>query len=347
MDTFNTTLNNHTDVATVVSRAKAAGANAIFAQVRRRGDAWYVTPLEPKFANIAAGFDPLADLVNEAHANGIEVHAFVIMGAIWTSAAAPPNVTLPTSPLHAFNQHGGYDPVTRTVVPGPNNWLTRTLLADGGGITFQGHRFGNDFWLDFGHPDAAAFTVDVMMHLVRNYNIDGLHLDRIRYPEFAAAGQTPANGTNIGYNPTNVERFNARHNRTGTPATGDPLWMQWRRDQVSNVVRRVYLNAVAEKPQPENLRRAHRLRRRPRVRAGAELPDRPRRVAQRRSLLARLSGLARVDRGGHPRPRRPDELQARAPRRAGHAVRAVEQLAQGSPVRPRGADRPRRLHQPD
>ncbi|HEX6623759.1 MAG TPA: family 10 glycosylhydrolase [Pyrinomonadaceae bacterium] len=248
VDTFNTTLNNHTDVATVVSRAKAANANAIFAQVRRRGDAWYITPLEPKFANIAAGFDPLADLVNEAHANGIEVHAFVIMGAIWTSAAAPPNVTLPTSPLHAFNQHGGYDPVTKTIMPGPDNWLTRTLLADGGGITFQGHRFGNDFWLDFGHPDAAAFTVDVMMHLVRNYNIDGLHLDRIRYPEFAAAGQTPANGTNIGYNPTNVERFNARHDRTGTPATGDPLWMQWRRDQVSNVVRRVYLNAVAEKP---------------------------------------------------------------------------------------------------
>ena len=248
VDTFNTTLNNHSDVVTVVQRAKAAKANAILAQVRRRGDAWYVTPLEPKFANIAAGFDPLADLLNEAHANQIEVHAFVIMADIWISTATPPNITLPASPLHAFNQHGGYDPVTKQIVPGPNNWLTRTLLPDGSATSFQGHRFGSDFWLDFGHPGAAAYTVDVLMHLVRNYNIDGLHLDRIRYPEFSASGQTAANGTNVGYNVVSVQRFNAHYGRTGNPATGDPLWMQWRRDQVSNVVRRVYLNAIAERP---------------------------------------------------------------------------------------------------
>ena len=248
VDTFNTTLNNHTDVVTVVQRAKAAKANAIFAQVRRRGDAWYVTPFEPKFANIVAGFDPLADLINEAHANQIEVHAFVIMGSIWISTLTPPSITLPASPLHAFNQHGGYDPVTKQIVPGPNNWLTRTLLPDGAASSFQGHRIGSDFWIDFGHPDAEAYTVDVMMHLVRSYQIDGLHFDRIRYPEFAASGQTPTNGTNIGYNAVSVARFNARHGKTGNPATGDPLWMQWRRDQVSNVVRRVYLNAIAERP---------------------------------------------------------------------------------------------------
>jgi uncharacterized lipoprotein YddW (UPF0748 family) len=38
VDTFNTTLNNHSDVVAVVNNAKAANANAIFAQVRRRGD---------------------------------------------------------------------------------------------------------------------------------------------------------------------------------------------------------------------------------------------------------------------------------------------------------------------
>lgn len=249
VDTFNTTLNNHNDVVTVVNRAKSANANAIFAQVRRRGDAWYITPLEPKFPNIAAGFDPLADLITTAHAEGIEVHAYVIMSAIHSSAATPPAITLPASPLHVFNHHGGYDPVSGTVVPGPNNWLTRTLLPDSGNaISFNGHKFGNDFWLDFGHPDAAAYTVNVLMHLVNNYNIDGLHLDRIRYPEFAASGQTPTNGTNVGYNVVSVDRFNTRHNRAGTPATGDPLWMQWRRDQVTNVVRRLYLNVMNVKP---------------------------------------------------------------------------------------------------
>jgi len=40
---------------------------------------------------------------------------------------------------------------------------------------------------------------------VRNYAIDGLHLDRIRYPELGVSGQTPSTGTNIGYNPISVD----------------------------------------------------------------------------------------------------------------------------------------------
>ncbi|MEJ7699250.1 MAG: family 10 glycosylhydrolase [Pyrinomonadaceae bacterium] len=59
-------------------------------------------------------------------------------------------------------------------------------------------------------------------------------------------------GANIGYNPTSVERFQRRYNiPVGSPAPvpGDANWAQWRRDQVSNLVRRVYLNSVAVKPQ--------------------------------------------------------------------------------------------------
>jgi len=258
VDTFNTTLNNHTDVVNVVNNARAANANAIFAQVRRRGDAWYLNSLEPApdFTPIAANFDPLQDLITEAHDKGIEVHAFVIMGAVWNkNPNFAPSATLgrPTNPNHVFNLHGGYDPVTQKIIPGPNNWLTRSLIPDGtAGISFQGHRFGNDFWLDFGHPDASAYSVGVLKHLVENYPIDGLHLDRIRYPEFAIAGQTPTTGANIGYNPTSIERFQHRNGiplGSPPPATGDPQWMQWRRDQVTNLVRRVYLNAIAIRPE--------------------------------------------------------------------------------------------------
>lgn len=258
VDTFNTNLNNHADVLAVVNNARAANANALFAQVRRRGDAWYLNSLEPlpDFTPIAAGFDPLQDLIETAHAEGIEVHAFVIIGAIWNkNPTFAPTATLgpPISPNHVFNLHGGYDPVKRKIVTGANNWLTRTLLPDGSnGISFQGHRFGSDFWIDLGHPAAAAYTVDVLMHLVRNYDIDGLHLDRIRYPEFTAAGQTPTTGANIGYNDTSVRRFQQRYGsapeRPRTPDPGDPRWAQWRRDQVTNFVRRVYLNAIALKP---------------------------------------------------------------------------------------------------
>ena len=243
-------LNNHNDIVATVNRAKSAKTNAIFAQVRRRGDAWYITPFEPKASTIAAGFDPLADLIQTAHVEGIEVHAYVVMSTIHSSSATPPAITLPASPLHVFNQHGGYNAATRTIDPGPNNWLTRTLLPDtANNTTFQGHRFGTDFWLDFGHPDAAAYTVNVLMHLVNNYDIDGLHVDGIRYPDFTAAGQSATTGANIGYNDTSVARFNTRYNRTGTPTPDDAQWTQWRRDQVTNVVRRLYLNVMKVKPQ--------------------------------------------------------------------------------------------------
>ncbi|HYS53467.1 MAG TPA: family 10 glycosylhydrolase [Thermoanaerobaculia bacterium] len=257
VDAFNSALNNHADVVAVVSNAKSANANTLLVQVRRRGDAWYLRSLEPQpdFIPIAAGFDPLADLIAVAHEEHIEVHAFVIIGAIWNkNPTFEPSATLgpPTSARHAFNLHGGYDPISKTIVDGPDNWLTRTLLPDEGAISFQGHRFGNDFWVDLGHPAAAAYTFNVLMELVRNYAIDGLHLDRIRYPELSVSGQTPATGTNIGYNPTSVERFQRRYGIAAgspPPAPNDPRWSQWRRDQVTNFVRRVYLNAVAMRPE--------------------------------------------------------------------------------------------------
>jgi uncharacterized lipoprotein YddW (UPF0748 family) len=253
VDTFNTALNNHNDVVAVVNNATASNSNAIFVQVRRRGDSWYLNSLEPKpdFVPIEENFDPLADLINVAHSRGVEVHAFVIMSAIWSkNPTFAPTATLgpPIDPNHVFNRHGGYDPVTKTIIPGPNNWLTRSLLAS---IPFQGHRFGSDFWLDFGHPDAAAYTVDVVMHLIRNYAIDGLHLDRIRYPDFSATGQTPSTGANIGYNSTSVARFQQHYGiplGSPPPEPKDAQWAQWRRDQVSNIVRRVYLNAIAIRP---------------------------------------------------------------------------------------------------
>lgn len=266
VDTFNTLLDNHTQVLDVITRAKQANANAVFVQVRRRGDSWYLDSLEPRADRrtfTPSNFDPLLDLINEAHKpeNNLEVHAFVIIGSLWNRDPRCPTLQPPAG--HAFISHGGFDsnPAVMNVDPNrDDNWLTRTLLPDTGphqltcqtaappNISFNGQRFGAEFWLDLGHPEAARYTHDVLMHLVRNYDVDGLHLDRIRYPEFTAGGQTPTNGTNIGYNKTSVRRFNEHYGRTGNPLPSDALWKQWRRDQVTNFVRRLYLSVAAEKP---------------------------------------------------------------------------------------------------
>ena len=258
VDTFNTRLNTPEDTAAVVSRATAAHANAVFVQVRRRGDAWYLDAREPlpDGVPIEPDFDPLRDLLVRAHDAGLQVHAFVSVGAIWNQAV------LPSNPTHVFAQHG----VTAagSLVAGRANWLTRTLVPDNGSaISYGGHRFGGDFWIDPGHPDAAAYTAAVLLHLVSRYDLDGLHLDRIRYPELAIAGQTAEAGASIGYNPASLDRFRRRYAlpADATPLPNDPRWNEWRRDQVTALVRRLYLGAIAVKPAITVSAGRHRVRR--------------------------------------------------------------------------------------
>ena len=120
------------------------------------------------------------------------------------------------------------------------------------------------YYLDPGNPGRGAVVVNQVVSVVKNYAVDGVHLDFIRYV-----------GINWGYNPTSVTRFNARYNRTGTPASDDAQWSQWRRDQVTRVVRRIWLEATADQPAHQSLRRAHPLGRRPGHRRGMADPPRP------------------------------------------------------------------------
>jgi uncharacterized lipoprotein YddW (UPF0748 family) len=240
VDTYNTRLNNGADVTTIVERARGAGANAVFVQVRRRGDAWYLRGSEPRPEGVSmdAGFDPLAEVLAQAHAAGLEVHAFVVVGAIWNQT------TLPTNAQHVFNAHGFTPAGPRT---GADNWLTRTRLPDGAATSNGGYRFGSDYWLDFGHPDAASYTVNLLLDLVRNYPIDGLHLDRLQYPEIAGSND---GGASVGYNEVSLQRFREKYGRPADsdPAADDPDWSKWRRDQITALMRRIYLNVVAIKP---------------------------------------------------------------------------------------------------
>ena len=240
VETFNTPLNSQADVSAVVAGARAANLNALFVQVRRRGDSWYLASLEPTHTALQPGFDPLKDLIERAHAENIEVHAFVIMGALWNRDTVPPDPAHPMA-LHGFGPDG-------KVLDGPENWLTRSLLPDGGFLSQGGQRFGNEFWIDFGHPDAAQYSVETVLHLVRNYDIDGLHLDRIRYPEIEGVPVDPAAGASVGYNATAVARYQRRYGLTGVPGAADARWAEWRREQVTNLVRKIYLHVQDAKP---------------------------------------------------------------------------------------------------
>src|ERR1051326_6040683 len=168
---------------------------------------------------------------------------FVIAGSIHNGDPTAPG-GLPSDPNHIFLQHV-WDAAAGKPYEGARQWATRALPHNRAGVTFDGYRFGNEWYLDLGHPDAASYTVEILLHLVRAYDIDGLHLDRIRYPD---APVDRDGGSNVGYNETSVARFNARYGRQGVPRTNDPLWSAWRREQVTQFLRRLYLSATAIKP---------------------------------------------------------------------------------------------------
>lgn len=217
VNAWNTGLQNASQVTTLVNNLRAGNFNAVIPQVRRRGDALYSSNFEPHATGTSpADFDALGDLIAKAHNTNagsyLEVHAWLVTYHIWSGAT---NASTPPQADHPLRLHP--------------DWL----LQDVNGEVF----IGNQYTFDPGHPEVQRHTFNVAMDIVTNYNVDGVNFDYIRY-----------SGTAEGYNPVTVARFNQRFGRTGQPATTDSLWKQFRRDQITGLLRKVYLNVLTVKP---------------------------------------------------------------------------------------------------
>lgn len=223
VDSSNPGFLNHEQVDELVNNVVRANGNTIIAQMRRHGDSWYNNSLEPRAAQRALApaheFDPLAYLISRAHQHGIRVHAWLVVSVVCRRSDP-----LYGHPQHICTSHG---PETS----GTQRWTT---------TTYNHTQVGD---IDFGHPGAIIHFENVVQHLVRNYpEVDGVHLDFIRYGDVT-----------YGYNQVSLDRFRRYHNLPldYRPAPRDPLWSQWRRDRVSEMMRRVYIRTKAIDPQIE------------------------------------------------------------------------------------------------
>lgn len=132
--------------------------NVAILQVRTACDALYQSKLEPWSAVLTGhegqspGYDPLQFWITEAHRRGIELHAWIN-----PFRARPSSATYTNSPEHVSNSHPDW------VVNYSDN--KDTLL-----------------WLDPGNPQAMKHVYDVVMDIVRRYDIDGIHIDDYFYP---------------------------------------------------------------------------------------------------------------------------------------------------------------------
>ena len=136
----------------IIDHHKSANMNAIIFQVRQSGTAYYNSSYEPwgYYAGYNdPGYDPLAKAIELAHEKGIEVHAW--FNVFQTSS------THPGSPAYEHPE-----------------WICR----DQNGVPMSSYRA-----LSPGLPAVREYTIKVAMEIVNNYDIDGLHLDYVRWNE--------------------------------------------------------------------------------------------------------------------------------------------------------------------
>lgn len=226
VDAFRNGVKTPAQIDKLIQDAVTGNINTLIVQVRRRGDAYFNISVEPRTEDpvLASGFDALQYLIDKAHAHKIEVHAWLNTLVAWNKSVPP------VDPNHIWNLHG---PKTADRA----NWVSYYRTYNKTEQKWSEEVYPS-YFLDPGHPDAVDHTVNVYLNVVKNYNVDGIHLDYSRYA-----------GKGWGYNSTSVARFNARYGKTGLPEPDDPEWAAWRRDQTANLVRKIYLNAIAVKPQ--------------------------------------------------------------------------------------------------
>jgi uncharacterized lipoprotein YddW (UPF0748 family) len=226
VDAFGAGIRTPEEAEELVLDAKRANLNVLFVQVRRRADELYTRGFEPPLDVPAYDprFDALEHVIRLAHRAGLKVHAWVNAMPVWRNEAPPCDAR------HLFHRHG-------PGAPGEDMWLTTS--PDGATL------FPVGTFLDPGHPAVQEYLPRVYANLVREYDLDGIHFDYIRYPETEDALER---GSAVGYNPSALARFRRATGRADTPAPGDDEWSAWRRRQVSHVVRRVFLETKAAKP---------------------------------------------------------------------------------------------------
>jgi uncharacterized lipoprotein YddW (UPF0748 family) len=198
------------ELIALLNRAAQLKLNAVFFQVRPSCDALYASPLEPwsEYLTGTMGrapqpfYDPLAFAIDEAHKRGLELHAWF-------------------NPFRASRVEA-----RSSVAP---NHITKTHPE-------LVRRYGEQFWLDPGEPAVREHVVQVVMDVVRRYDVDGVVFDDYFYPY----PKKDAEGRVVNF-PDDVTW--QRYGRPGGLARDD-----WRRQNVNQFVQKISQSIKAAKP---------------------------------------------------------------------------------------------------
>lgn len=203
-----TTREQKEELIAILDKAVELKLNAIIFQVRPMCDALYASRYEPwsEFLTGELGkapspyYDPLEFIVEEAHKRGLELHAWF-------------------NPYRAFHP-GARSDIPRSHVSKKNPSIVR--------------EYGRYLWLDPTDDRTKNYTLNVILDVLRRYDIDGVHIDDYFYPyrSYADGAEFPDDA--------NWETYRKNNGRLSRD--------DWRRSHVNDFVKRLYEVVKKEDP---------------------------------------------------------------------------------------------------
>lgn len=206
---------SNNSIRQTVQQCKRVGLNAIFVVTWNRGMTLYPSEIMRRETGVEIdprmrGRDALRELIEAAHAEGIEVHAWFEFG--FSCSYQQPD----GGPL--LQRHPGWAALDR----------------DGKFVQRNGFQWMNTF-----DPAVQQFVLDLVKEVVLRYEVDGVQGDD-RLPALPSTG---------GYDSYTVALYQAEHGGASPPRDPrDAEWVQWRADKLSLFVKRMYSDMKAIDP---------------------------------------------------------------------------------------------------
>ncbi len=185
------------DLTEMLNMHSKNGINAVVFQVRAAADAFYKSNYEP-WSQWLAGqqgqptdpyFDPLEFLTRESHSRGMEFHAWF-------------------NPYRALADTGRTVPDSLHITQTKPEWFIA---------------YGRNLYFDPGIPEVRDYIIQVILDVVRRYDIDAVHFDDYFYPYKIKDEEFP--------DTVSFKKYGADFNEEDI---GD-----WRRENISQLISRL------------------------------------------------------------------------------------------------------------
>lgn len=191
--------NQKQELIAMLDKLQAMKVNTVLLQTRVRGDLIYPSAIEPfshlftGVEGLSPGYDPLAFAIAECHKRGMQLHAWL--------------VTMPIGKDEHIAMVG------KQALP-----LRKRSLCS---------HYDGAWYMEPGNPATSDYIVAIVKEIVEKYDVDGIHLDYVRYPD-----------KNKGYPDAALYR---KHGKGLSLAA-------WRRNNITRIIKNVYACVKERKP---------------------------------------------------------------------------------------------------